>query len=486
MTSSALVPFQVTKDNVLCNKSTEYLVLEFIGEGCFGKVAKCINLKTSETTAIKIHNGLAEHYEEVNMLQKLRSLDPVKNNLLEYKDSFITQDMPCVAFEMLDRSLWDFVMQRRAPLSLNEIRPIARQLLVAFEALKGVGIIHTDLKPDNVMLVNQEDEPFRVKLIDFGLARPASEVKQGMVMQPLGYRAPEVDLGLPICEAIDMWGLGCILAFLFFGRDIFCGQSTYDTMRTVCSLLGQPEDHVLDAGSNTWEFFQKEQPSPYYHTWRLKTPTEHRDATGVWPQTSEWCFDTVGGLEEAIKSQSNPTDFIEREDTMAFSHLLEWLLSPDGEMRYTPAQALRHDYITMCHLTEHMESSSYVQEAYELMVVSPTYDSYEDDDALKDLLSDMEASIVEEKFSNIHAIIHEDTVPRGYCDPPTCIKPFRAQKKGFDAERLTPGRAPRQNCVTRYPIDHMDFSSHVHHELKAVSPPEDLGDPFSLGGPGYK
>uniref|UniRef100_A0A8C3AKJ1 Protein kinase domain-containing protein n=1 Tax=Cyclopterus lumpus TaxID=8103 RepID=A0A8C3AKJ1_CYCLU len=256
--------------------STQYLVLDFIGEGCFGKVAKCLNLKTDKTTAIKIFKDIKEHKEEVKMLEQLRALDPEKNNLLEYIDSFIIQDVPYVTFEMLDTSLWDFVLQRRAPLTPKEIRPIARQLLVAFEALKSIGLIHTDLKPDNVMFVNHKDEPFKVKLIDFGLAMPASEVKTGMIMQPCGYRAPEVNLGLPICEAIDMWGLGCTLAFLFFGQGIFSGKSTYNSVKTLCCLMGQPEDHILN----------------------------------------EWCFDTVGTLEEAVK-----------EDTMAFSNLLKWFLS---------------------------------------------------------------------------------------------------------------------------------------------------------------
>uniref|UniRef100_A0A8C3AJI2 Protein kinase domain-containing protein n=1 Tax=Cyclopterus lumpus TaxID=8103 RepID=A0A8C3AJI2_CYCLU len=323
--SSPNEPFQLKQEEIISNKSTQYLVLDFIGEGCFGKVAKCLNLKTDKTTAIKIFKDIKEHKEEVKMLEQLRALDPEKNNLLEYIDSFIIQDVPYVTFEMLDTSLWDFVLQRRAPLTPKEIRPIARQLLVAFEALKSIGLIHTDLKPDNVMFVNHKDEPFKVKLIDFGLAMPASEVKTGMIMQPCGYRAPEVNLGLPICEAIDMWGLGCTLAFLFFGQGIFSGKSTYNSVKTLCCLMGQPEDHILNAGGYTWQFFEKEYYTPSYSAWRLKTPREFKDATGVWPSTEEWCFDTVGTLEEAVKSCSNPTDFIEREDTMAFSNLLNGL-----------------------------------------------------------------------------------------------------------------------------------------------------------------
>lgn len=62
------------------------------------------------------------------------------------------------------------------------------QLLMAFKALKTIGVIHTDLKLDNIMLVNHPREPFRVKVIDFGLAVPASEAITGGRYQPLGYR----------------------------------------------------------------------------------------------------------------------------------------------------------------------------------------------------------------------------------------------------------------------------------------------------------
>lgn len=62
------------------------------------------------------------------------------------------------------------------------------QLLVALKTLWKVGVLHTDIKPDNVMLVNSKDQPLRIKLIDFGLAILISKANPGMVTQPIGYR----------------------------------------------------------------------------------------------------------------------------------------------------------------------------------------------------------------------------------------------------------------------------------------------------------
>uniref|UniRef100_A0AAQ4QXS5 Protein kinase domain-containing protein n=1 Tax=Gasterosteus aculeatus aculeatus TaxID=481459 RepID=A0AAQ4QXS5_GASAC len=282
-------PLQEDELFILHNKSVRYKVLEFIGEGGFGKVAKCVNMNTNENTAIKILKDVNNYAKEVKMLEKLRTLDPERNNLVRFMDSFIDDDMSCIAFECLDRSLWDLILQREERLTLNEIRPITHQLLVAFNALKGIGLLYTDLKLDNVMLVNHQDQPFSVKLIDFGLAMTASEVREGTIVQPCAYRAPEVSLGLPISEAIDMWSLGCLLATLFFCKDIFKGESSYDVMKTICCLLGQPQDHLL------------------------KTPEEYHDQ-------------------------------------LAFLNLLQMLLNPDAEMRITPEEALEHSFVTMSHL----------------------------------------------------------------------------------------------------------------------------------------
>lgn len=69
-------------------------------------------------------------------------------------------------------SSFDFMKNRNfKPLQVCEIRPTGRQMLVALRTLNSINLVHTDIKPENNMLVNLQSQPFNVKLIDFGLAR---------------------------------------------------------------------------------------------------------------------------------------------------------------------------------------------------------------------------------------------------------------------------------------------------------------------------
>uniref|UniRef100_A0A3P9B4Y9 Protein kinase domain-containing protein n=1 Tax=Maylandia zebra TaxID=106582 RepID=A0A3P9B4Y9_9CICH len=112
--------------------------------------------------------------------------------------------------------IWD---RKNHCLPISEVRPILGQLTNALSHLGSVGMVHADLKPGNIMVVNRHESPIKVKLIDFGLACPASAVMPGDRVGTVGYCAPEVMLGLPYNEAIDMWSLGLVAVELATGLD---------------------------------------------------------------------------------------------------------------------------------------------------------------------------------------------------------------------------------------------------------------------------
>lgn len=76
-------------------------------------------------------------------------------------------------------------------------------------------------------------------------------------------------LGLPFCEAIDMWSLGCVVAELFLGWPLYPGSSEYDQIRYISQTQGLPTEHMLNNASKTTKFFYRDMDSTYPF-WRLK------------------------------------------------------------------------------------------------------------------------------------------------------------------------------------------------------------------------
>ncbi|XP_071349746.1 homeodomain-interacting protein kinase 2-like [Trachinotus anak] len=343
--------YDLEKNEVLSSKSSAYLVEKYLGCGAFGRVAQCTRLDTNEKMAVKIvrndMNLVAKR--EAAILQKLRTLDQDKNNLVKFTEDFEHRGHVCLAFEMLDISIYDFIKSRDfMPLCLSEIRVVTQQMLVALNALKTIGLSHVDIKPDNIMLVNHELQPFRVKLIDFGLAVNISKRAPGTLVQAVGYRAPEVILGLPLNVAVDMWSLGCVLAFMYLGKNLYPISCVYEVMRVIVEIQGMPEDHLLDSGIYTSCFFNKDEDSSN-PSWRLNTETEYMLATGLRIRRYMGIFDRFTCLDDMVKTRPEVKNTTEYEDNQAFLSLLKRMLLVDPERRIAVNEAQGHRFITMKH-----------------------------------------------------------------------------------------------------------------------------------------
>uniref|UniRef100_A0A3Q1BC95 Protein kinase domain-containing protein n=1 Tax=Amphiprion ocellaris TaxID=80972 RepID=A0A3Q1BC95_AMPOC len=134
--------------------------------------------------------------------------------------------------------------------TVGELKPILYQLATALASLHSIGITHMDLKPDNIM-VDRSHQQLKVKLIDFGLARPVSALHQGDCIGTLFYCAPEMLLGVPFDESIDIWALGQVMAELAMGCWLYPGDTHYDMLRYIVETQGQPPDDLLDNGLYT-------------------------------------------------------------------------------------------------------------------------------------------------------------------------------------------------------------------------------------------
>uniref|UniRef100_A0A8D3C7S2 Protein kinase domain-containing protein n=2 Tax=Scophthalmus maximus TaxID=52904 RepID=A0A8D3C7S2_SCOMX len=367
-------PFKVQPFDTLLSSTSRYLIMEFTGEGSFGQVARALNLIISQEVALKILKTESESEREIRMLEALSVLDPVKHSVVHFCEKFHDRGHTCLVFEKLDMDLLGlFKQQQWEPLTPNEIRPITHQLLTALVALKSLGVVHADLKPDNIMLVNHLTEPYRVKLIDFGLSFMVSEEDTfGKTIQPQGYRAPEVSLGLPVSQAIDVWGLGCVLLFLYLVQHPFSTTCEYQEMKGIVDMLGQPADDLLHAGYFTQRFFRENQ---FWHDpeWWMKTPVEYQRTTGLEPEEST---SPVRLLDDLLTLYPWMQGSTELGDTRAFVSLLKCLLHTDSEMRISPERALTHPFLTMVHLS-HQTDGLYFKDTVDKMRIVGLDDSYD-------------------------------------------------------------------------------------------------------------
>lgn len=141
-------------------------VLEFLGRGTFGQVVKCWKRGTNDIVAIKIlknHPSYARQGQiEVSILSRLSQENADEFNFVRAFECFQHKNHTCLVFEMLEQNLYDFLKQNKfSPLPLKFIRPILQQVLTALLKLKQLGLIHADLKPENIMLVDPARQPYR-------------------------------------------------------------------------------------------------------------------------------------------------------------------------------------------------------------------------------------------------------------------------------------------------------------------------------------
>ncbi|CAK6982806.1 homeodomain-interacting protein kinase 2-like isoform X2 [Scomber scombrus] len=312
---------------------SQYLLQHFINDGCFSRVARCQDRDTKDIVALKIlkkRSDDSQEPRELTMLKVIRGLDPV--NIVRFYESFKHMGKTCLAFELLDKNLHQLLMERRGePLFLQQIRATTEQLLSALRVLNTLGVIHANVTPQNIMVVNQKETPFRVKLIDFSSAIKAAKVQRGVTMQPVAYRFPEVILGLPISEAADIWSLGAVLATLYLGSIPFPQRCQYYLMKAMVETLGQPEDQILDEGIHTLLYFTKNLESTRPE-WRLKTADEYKAATGFPPQNHS-SRSRFSRLDDLVMLHPEEEKIEERT---AFISLLKKMLCVNPDRRVTP------------------------------------------------------------------------------------------------------------------------------------------------------
>jgi len=138
---------------------------------------------------------------------------------------------PFIVMEFLDGESLGSRLKRAGPLTLAEVRRLVTQMAGVLGEAHGLGIVHRDIKPNNIMLLEATDGLF-AKLLDFGIAKPIHEdigsaiTAEGEVVGTPLYMAPEqlVD-GLPADNSADLWGLAVVAYQALTGKRPFQGRT---------------------------------------------------------------------------------------------------------------------------------------------------------------------------------------------------------------------------------------------------------------------
>ncbi len=262
-----------------------FIIEDTLGSGTFGQVVRCAvhepvggaGPSTStptplpSTVAVKVVKSQAAFYQqarvEVGVLRLLNAHSPGTlgdRHIVRLLDAFPHEGHLCLVFELLSLNLYELVKRNRfRGLSLSLLRVLVSQVLAALAVLGDHGVVHCDVKPENILLKSLDAGD--VKLIDYGSAcfearRPGAGgggSGGAAYIQSRFYRAPEVLLGAPYGPPIDVWSLGCVAAELFLGLPLFPGASEYDQMARIVAGLGGPPPHLIEAGVAGRKFFKR-------------------------------------------------------------------------------------------------------------------------------------------------------------------------------------------------------------------------------------
>lgn len=196
-----------------------YTLGAMLGRGGMGTVYQARDTLLSRNVAIKFLSGDITEESRQSLLHEAQSAACLNHpNIVSIYDVGIMQGIPFISMELVEgESLYS-----HKPGNQDEIIDIALQTCAALKHAHANGIIHRDLKPENIILTSQG----RVKLLDFGLARPvASRIsRQGGIIGTVFYMAPEYALGKTIDGRADLYSLGVILYELLTGRLPFSGE----------------------------------------------------------------------------------------------------------------------------------------------------------------------------------------------------------------------------------------------------------------------
>ncbi len=229
-----------------------YELIDPIGHGGMGEVWRGWDPRLERAVAIKLGQG-ADPRTHARVLREGRMLARLRHPAIVtvFDVGRDPAGVPFVVMELLEGEDLGAVLEREGPVgdgaAVGWILPVLEGLVIAHEN----GVVHRDIKPDNVFLARQSDGPPRPVLVDFGIARPPSGVDAvtGGVFGTPAFMAPEQlrERG-EVGPAADQWATAVTVYQLTTGRLPFGGANVADVfLHTVKAPLPFPRDGSMDS-----------------------------------------------------------------------------------------------------------------------------------------------------------------------------------------------------------------------------------------------
>src|SRR5580765_2474019 len=228
-------------------KLGRYEVRAKIGEGGMGEVYRARDEKLNRDVAVKVLPAeLSENADRLHRFEQEAEAAGALNhpNILAVYDVGVHDGAPYVVSELLEGETLRDLLDERQPATRKSI-DYAIQLARGLAAAHEKGIVHRDIKPDNIFITKDE----RVKILDFGLAKLAQpsgeDVAQteiatrkvrtdpGTVMGTVGYMSPEQVRGQPADHRTDIFSFGAVLYEMLSRRRAFRGDSAIETLNAI-------------------------------------------------------------------------------------------------------------------------------------------------------------------------------------------------------------------------------------------------------------
>ena len=228
-----------------------YQIVRIVGEGGMGRVYEARHLRLKERRfAVKcLHSDLARNAEmAARFLREAESASSIKHpNVIDVFDVHHLPDgTPYLVGEFLEGEELAEYVKKRGPLDPRLAGKVGRQVCHALSAAHQRGIVHRDMKPENIFVLapsiaaveRGESRILNVKVLDFGISKagPGDEshlTRTGVIMGTPSYMAPEQARGRAVDHRADVYSVGACLYFMVTGRRPFDSEDPTSTLSMV-------------------------------------------------------------------------------------------------------------------------------------------------------------------------------------------------------------------------------------------------------------